>query len=54
LAAVLRDIPGSEVELVPGTGGVFEVSVEGENVFSKKKEGRFPSHDEILAQVEAR
>ena len=46
--------PGTEIDLLPGTGGVFEVSVDGKCIFSKKKEGRFPSHEEILAHFDAR
>ncbi len=34
-------------ELVPSSGGVFEVEVDGKLVFSKKKEGRFPEFREI-------
>jgi selT/selW/selH-like putative selenoprotein len=32
-----------------GSGGVFDVVVDGQLVFSKKKEGRFPDTDEVLA-----
>lgn len=35
------------LELVPSSGGVFEVSRNGESVFSKKALGRFPEWDEI-------
>ena len=38
---------GADVELVPGGGGVFEISVDGRLVFSKKELGRFPTDDEI-------
>jgi len=38
-----------DVELVQGSGGVYEVIVDGENIFSKKKEGRFPEPGEIIA-----
>jgi selT/selW/selH-like putative selenoprotein len=37
------------VQLVKGGGGVFEISVDGKLVFSKKKLGRFPSDDEVDA-----
>ena len=30
------------------SGGVFEISVNGRLIFSKKKEGRFPEDGEIL------
>lgn len=34
-------------EIVPSGGGVFEVTLDGDLVFSKKKEGRFPEYEEI-------
>ena len=42
-------IDGAEVELVKGGNGVFEISLDGEPVFSKKALGRFPEDDEIEA-----
>lgn len=36
-----------------GSGGEFEVSVDGRVVFSKKSEGRFPELDEILDRLPA-
>jgi selT/selW/selH-like putative selenoprotein len=39
--------------LTRGSGGEFEVSVDGKLVFSKKKEGRFPDSDEVLALIPA-
>ncbi|MBO0737317.1 MAG: Rdx family protein [Alphaproteobacteria bacterium] len=38
-----------EVELVKGTGGVFEITVDGKLLFSKKQLGRFPEDAEIDA-----
>ena len=35
------------LELVPGSGGIFEVSRDGETLFSKRETGRFPEWDEI-------
>jgi selenoprotein W-related protein len=43
-----------EVALVPGTGGVFEVKVDGEVVFSREKEGRFPESKELKQLVRDR
>jgi len=43
---------GAEVELVPGVGGVFEITVDGQLKFSKKASGRFPTDDEVLATGE--
>jgi len=36
-----------EIDLIPSSGGVFEVKLEGELLFSKKETGRFPDQDEI-------
>jgi selenoprotein W-related protein len=48
-AARLQQVAGAEVELVKGTGGVFEVSVDGALKFSKKATGRFPTDAELDA-----
>jgi selenoprotein W-related protein len=37
--------------LVPASGGVFEVKSDGKLLFSKKAEGRFPEHHEVLDQL---
>lgn len=42
---------GAQVELVAAGGGVFEVTVDGELVFSKKALGRFPEPDEVEALI---
>ena len=39
------------VMLIPGTGGIFEVRVEGETVWSRKSEGRFPDITELKQRV---
>jgi selenoprotein W-related protein len=52
LAALEPDLAG--VTLVPGRGGIFEVRVDGELVFSEKQEGRFPEPREIKDAVLAK
>jgi selT/selW/selH-like putative selenoprotein len=47
--ARLRERAGTEVDLVRGTGGVFEITVDGALKFSKKATGRFPTDAEIDA-----
>ena len=37
--------------LIPAAGGVFEVTRDDELLFSKKNEGRFPDHHEVLDQL---
>jgi selenoprotein W-related protein len=44
-----HDIGG--VTLVPGTGGVFNVSVEGAVLWSRKEQGRFPDIKELKRLV---
>jgi selenoprotein W-related protein len=38
-------------ELIPSSGGVFEVVVNGRLIFSKKQLNRFPEDDEIIAKL---
>ena len=43
-----------EVALLPGTGGVFEVRLNGETIFSRKAEGRFPESKELKQLIRDR
>lgn len=43
-----------EVALVPSQGGVFEVTLAGDPVFSKSETGRFPSEGAVLQEVRAK
>lgn len=38
--------------MVPSDGGKFELTLDGEILFSKKKEGRFPTNEEIIALLD--
>jgi selT/selW/selH-like putative selenoprotein len=38
-----------EAEIEAGGNGQFDVLADGELVFSKQREGRFPEHSEIRA-----
>lgn len=40
-----------DVTLAKGSGGVFDVVMDGELVFSKHQAGRFPLADEILDEA---
>jgi selenoprotein W-related protein len=40
--------------LVPSGGGRFELSVDGELIFSKLQEGHFPEYDEVKPGIEAK
>ncbi len=41
-------------QLVKGSGGVFEVTIDNELIFSKKKTGRFPLPGEVETALEQR
>jgi selenoprotein W-related protein len=43
-----------EVALQPGAGGVFEVRVEGETVWSRAEQGGFPDLPELKRRVRDR
>lgn len=45
-----RDI---ETQLVKGSGGQFEIVLDGKLIFSKKQTGRFPDPGEILGLIPA-
>lgn len=45
LAALEQDLAG--ITLVPGRGGVFNVRLEGELLFSEQESGRFPEPREL-------
>ncbi len=45
---------GVKPELIKSGGGVFEIEIDGDLVFSKKKEFRFPEYDEIVQLARSR
>ena len=51
MAAAIKAQTGSDPELIRGGGGVFDVSLDGERIFSKHEIGRFPENGEILAKL---
>ena len=44
----------ARLEIVPSSGGVFEVTLDGEPIFSKREAGRFPEYEEIARHLEAK
>jgi len=46
----LETVIGS-VEVVPGAGGIFDVHVDGDLVFTKKMIGRYPKPDDVLPLI---
>ena len=43
-----------EVALIPGTGGIFEVRLEGKSIFSREQQRRFPESKELKQLVRDR
>jgi selenoprotein W-related protein len=43
-----------EVALVPGKGGIFEVRLDGETIWSRKEERRFPEMAELKQRLRDR
>ena len=43
-----------EVALVPGSGGVLDVRLDGELIFSRKQAGRFPESKELKQAIRDR
>ncbi|MBA3344722.1 MAG: hypothetical protein H0T44_05390 [Gemmatimonadales bacterium] len=50
-AELKRSIPEAEVRLIQSSGGVFEVTVEGNLVFSKKALRRHADPGEVIALI---
>ena len=44
-------VDDAEIELVKSSGGVFEIILDGELVYSKKATGRFPKWNEVEAMA---
>lgn len=40
--------------LIPGTGGCFELTVDGDLIYSKLKTGKFPDERELVTQLAGR
>ena len=40
-----------ELRLIPGSGGVYEVEVDGALVYSKKAAGRHAEYEEVAAPI---
>ncbi len=51
MADLIKRSVGIEPVLVKGDGGVFDVVVDGEVLFSKKALGMFPSSEEVINKI---
>jgi selT/selW/selH-like putative selenoprotein len=53
LAKAIEDEFEISPQLIKSGGGVFEVEADNSLIFSKKKEFRFPSNEEILTKLKS-
>jgi len=51
LAAEIKKELGVDSQVVRGSGGIFDVSVDNKRIFSKHDEGRFPTEREIIDKL---
>ena len=51
MATAIEEATGQRPELIRGSGGIFDVAVDGELIYSKKQTGRFPEHEEVLGKL---
>lgn len=51
MAAALKASFGIEAQLIKGSGGVFDVAVDHELIFSKHDKDRFPTNEEIVGLI---
>lgn len=42
------------IEIVTGTGGIFDVHLDGELVFTKSMLGRYPQPDDVMPLLRER
>jgi selT/selW/selH-like putative selenoprotein len=47
----LNERTNHDAEAIEGANGQYDVLLDGELIFSKEREGRFPEEDEIFAAV---
>lgn len=51
MAEAIQEEFGVDSELIEGSGGVFDVHVDGKQVWNKQEAGRFPENNEVLAKI---
>lgn len=53
MAELEQAFPGVETRLIPSSGGVFDVAVNGNVVFSKKAAGRHARPGEVVNLIQS-
>jgi len=54
LAATIQREFSVQSELIEGSGGIFDVKLDGQLIYSKHEQGRFPEHDEIVDLIKGK
>ena len=42
---------GADIELIAGSNGIFDIALDGNLIYSKSEQGRFPQPDEIIKLI---
>ena len=50
---IKQEIDTAEIKFIEGSGGAFEVTKDGQLIFSKREKGRFPESDEIISLIKS-
>ena len=53
MAQAIKGKYSVEAELIEGGGGIFDVHVNGTEVWCKHKVGRFPENNEVLEGIDS-
>ena len=51
LAANVKQYFGLEMQLIKSSGGVFEIKLDGQLIYSKKQTGEFPEEMDVVNQI---
>jgi selT/selW/selH-like putative selenoprotein len=50
-ARIKQEFPGTDVELVRSSGGVFEITRDGELIYSKRATGLHPTWNDVVEKL---
>lgn len=54
MAAAIKKKFNVDAEMIKGGGGIFDVKLNGDLIYSKKQTGRFPTDNEVLQAISAK
>jgi len=53
-AELKNNFSNAEITLTAGSGGIYEIRLAGEEIFSRRQAGRFPEAAEIIRLIRDR